>query len=368
MHCNYKEYEPLLEVIKKNLLTWKDVSLDDVKFTKMQFGHSSDTYKVEAPYEMKIIFRKFKSHNHGYVDYNSKDKLNLMFKQLSEEGLAPKLFYYDNFCRIEEYIDSRVILSVEINDTQIRKKLAIRLGYFNSFPKYDNKGTGFFIDFLNEEIISNFSKSATSVSEDFTSVEREEFGKLVYLGNKAEVDFIKKLCNERQQVFSHNDIWCGNILNMSDGKDVMFIDYEKVGVNFLGYDIGKLILETIYTRKEDSPEFDINYFLFPLEEDIKDFLRYYLVAFNHRRLKITQHEEILNSLEYYENILYKNEKEKEETLTKLLKDTYVGMLVSCFYMTFMGVLISKTITTMDFVKFAIESHKHYLNFKEIITK
>ena len=61
-------------------------------------------------------------------------KEEYLFQELGFAGLGPKCLGYDskslvgNRFRIEEYISSRVLKSKEINQLEMRRKLAERLG------------------------------------------------------------------------------------------------------------------------------------------------------------------------------------------------------------------------------------------------
>jgi hypothetical protein len=357
-------FHSFLENIKKHMSSWEKYSFDEITITKLDFGHSSDVYKITAnPDNISIIYRIFKIRDHGYtLDKDHVKKCNFSFKMMSDLKIGPNLYEANEEFRLEEYFDSRPIKSFEINIPETRRKLAVQLGYLNSIKvtdgEYFTEKIGFFDKFFNPERLANYNRLCDL--KDGNDDERVEFEKLKYLSSDQELNWVKGLMAQGNLVFSHNDIWCGNILFLKNTNDVMFIDYELVGYNFLGYDIGKLLLETVYERKDDSPEFKIILGHFPVEKDIEDFLRYYNIGYNYGKDVLD-----INSIDItqLENKLYSSNDEKQTKINELKKLTMIGMLLSCFYMTYTGVLVGKAITAMDFVQFAIDSHKLYLNFK-----
>ena len=371
------DYSLDLETIKKHLSSWNEIELHHVKFERIEGGFSSVIHKVSvSDQQVKdklnlinspsvILFRRINGHN-LLTDYEYLDQLEKIFIQLSELGLGAKFLGGDKSYRIEEFIECRVIKSYEINYPSLRKKLCLQLGKFNSLTcsfKADKK-QGFIKRFLKENIFNQIQKNLSIKNED--TVKNDWLEKMKILISEEELQFIYKIEESEIEnfVLSHNDIWVGNILLYDNSEKIMFVDYEMVNYNFQGCDLGKLIMETMYERDESNLKHKLNEKYFPNDEEIKEFLRYYLIGFLSKESSIDELEN--GNVDELEKQIYKDESEKNEKLKNLYEKTQLGLMFSGYYSSLVGLLIGDNRNfPLDFIQFAIDGFQCYQKFKEM---
>ena len=108
------------------------------------------------------------------------------------------------------------------------------------------------------------------------------------------------------------------------------------GYNFKGYDIGKLLLETMYERQETNPSYTFNEANFPSKDDIYDFIGFYLLAYNYNGenknlLQINLKNDLSIHEQEYNLSISQNEKDE------LYEEIIVGMMISGYYWTVIGI-------------------------------
>ncbi|CAF0967085.1 unnamed protein product, partial [Didymodactylos carnosus] len=137
--------------------------------------------------------------------------------------------------------------------------------------------------------------------------------------------------------------------------DVMFIDYEDMDFNFPGYDIGKLMLQTLYEQVTNNLAYKLKSFdHFPSDEDLLDFIQVYLSSRYHRSLN--------KDLEF-QSIQTEQEKEIEQ----LLEQVKIGAMIAGYYSALFGMRVGRNPNIhFDFVQFAIDGFKVYEEFKRRI--
>mmetsp|Transcript_38389 Transcript_38389/g.34191 ORF Transcript_38389/g.34191 Transcript_38389/m.34191 type:complete len:101 (+) Transcript_38389:671-973(+) len=92
-----------------------------------------------------------------------------------------------------------------------------------------------------------------------------------------------------EPVFSHNDLLQGNVLIRKDDDGIILIDYEYAAYNFRGYDIGNMFRESLFDYNHpEPPYFKVYPEYYPSDEELKEFLRYYIVFSD------LDHEEIVH--------------------------------------------------------------------------
>jgi len=361
----------MLDFIKQKVPSWNTLNINEIKFEKMAFGLTSQNYKVfitEKNIEPKtLLIRKFGLHSSSGCDREMREKEIVFFDLFSQMKIGPKTYGHNLDYRVEEFINSRVIKSYEINNTKVRKSLAISLGLINSF-KIDKviDNTSFIEDFISQK--QSIDACLYNVNLTTYTQERATHMKnMKYLIEKDEIEFIKRVIPKDRFVLSHNDIWVGNILIEETGR-VTIIDYERIAYNFQGYDLGKLILETMFERLPDSPQHEINEKYFPTKDEIIEFCEYYLIGFRLNKAKDLDRDKAEKyTKEELIKMVYEDEKEFMQEREQLIKDTYLGMMIAGYFMAFLGLLIGPTDRyQMDFVKFGIDGHNIYLKYKQML--
>lgn len=359
--------------IHKYVDSWKDVNYEDISVNRIAYGMGSYVFKVtitnkiDCPIPRNLIFRKFFSQKPS-----EKIELeNKVFEVLSKLRIAAKLYTANNEFRIEEYIESRVIESKEINEEDIRRKLALMLGVFHEIEITDFDKTKDFLSLFLEkpDVIKNFNVHIGEV-EKYSEDELKLVNEVKSLVSEEEIKFITSEIKKQPYplVLCHNDIWVGNILFKEKTREVFLVDYEMVCYNFPGYDMAKTLLEPMFKRREGSPEYDLTESLMPTEEDIIDFIRFYLIAHKFE----TEHDVLSfqfddNKVKEIESQLYKSEDEKQKIISGYLQHVYFGMMVCSYYCALLGMFIGKSPDfPMDFAKFSFENYYIYKKYKKLL--
>jgi len=270
--------------------------------------------------------------------------------------------------RIEEYIESRGLEFSEISQKKLYRKLACKIAQFHSLD-IENIDKTPFIDKM-EARIEKWKRLEDQCSEEIFSVEELVFIKEVQcLSDKEEIEFLKSLVPTKNLVLSHNDIHGNNVLLTRD-NDPILIDYEEACYNFMGFDIGNLFCEGMYHMSHEKlPAYQFDEKLYPSEEELKDFLRYYVVFYklknitSEEMLVILDNEEVLRE---YERKMFE-EGEREMLIGELLEEIKIGSLVSSYYWTIWLVIISKEKGShFDFVQIAKDRFECYKKRKQLI--
>lgn len=282
-----------------------------------------------------------------------------MFLMMGDAGLGAKCYGYSPKYRLEQYFPSRVMKAPEINEKGFRRHLAIKLaGIHNLQPSFVENKKGYIINILDNP---EFMKTCRANCLDLDILNEEEkvaVNEMKYLFEDPETDFVRKMISEIPVVFSHNDIWVGNLLVLDNSDDIVYLDYEVMDYNFPGYDIGKLLLEVLYVRHPTLPTYELRPFSdLPSEEDTLDFLKYYLAGRNGAK-------EVLEG-----DILapyYKTKEEADKALAEMLQQTRLGIMIAGWYCAHLGMRLGKRFSSvLNFIKFAEDGHTVYKHFKKL---
>lgn len=285
-----------------------------------------------------------------------------LFEMMGEMGLGPKCYFQDLKFRIEEYLPSRLLTAPEVNMKEFRRKLAIKLGGIHSLQPalaMDNK-KGYIINILDTPKYMKACRDNCLVSDIYTEEEKKAVDDMKYLFEEPIVEYVRNKISKLPIVFSHNDIWVGNILVLEKTNDVVILDYEVMDWNFPGYDIGKLILEKHYVRHPTLPTYELLPLEeFPSDEDIIDFIKYYLVGRNGGREVVEG--DILSK--------YYSKEEADKEIQNLLQQTKLGVVISGWYCAHLGMRLGKFFAPpFDFIKFAKDGNTVFRHFKALLDK
>jgi thiamine kinase-like enzyme len=353
------------ESIKTVLPSWKLIPIEKIRVSEMGLGVSSIVYKVEIDSsfsnntaEPKIfVYRKFKLDRQ--YKRHSAEKENQIYEEMAKIGVGPQYYGGSESFRIEEFLDTRIIKSYEINLPELRRRLAIKMCMFHKAKIEIESKEGHIELFLKNERMQGLIKE-NLYSEDYKLDQMEEVKKLRYLYEEEERTWLLSILPKDKYVLSHNDIWVGNILLDENQKHLYLIDFEMVAYNFPGYDVGKLLLEPM-SEREPSLKINMRYDLMPIEEEIKDFARFYLNTLNIKDEVLSQKDMDLLVEKFSSESISEDEEEK---INIFLREIYLGMMVSGYYMAMLGMFCAKFQTELDFLKFAVDGHLIYLKYKE----
>jgi thiamine kinase-like enzyme len=330
--------EQLNEIFKPN--TIKNMTL-------MQGGLSREIYKLNISNDEAYLLRLLSENK-----YSNYEQEKFYFKLLSDHGIGPKLIYSGKGFRIEQFFDSTLIKASQL--VNYHRQLAYCLGSIHNIQHNTNDEDFLGKLFNNEHIMNTYARKCKELAEN----EKEFLQILNDTDFINEKEFILSITKDEEKVLSHNDIWVNNILITNEDK-IKIIDYELMGTNFRAYDLGKLILESIFERHTTGVMYKLELCNFPSEREIVDFIYDYLCTTEMR----------LNPLDYplaeVKKMLLTRDG-AENRVNEIYRGIFKGILVACFYLTILGVVLGKEFREeMDFFQFGVDHYYLYRKYKEI---
>jgi len=363
LYCDY---------IRDNLREWKTLADNQFEFELLR-GLTNEVYKVipKAEYPVSpslVIFRKF-NENSKLVDRPQERKL---FRQLGDSELGPKCLADNEKYRVEEYIHSKTLYGPDYNKKEIRRGLAKAIAKFHRRDiEWIGKRRYLPDDLANKELCKPFEEKCNSEGV-FDESQKEIVKKMKEITSEEELEFIKKIVPDDDIVLSHNDLSNGNQLLLAGSDEIMLIDYEYSGRNFRGFDIGYIYQQSVFTPNKEAPYFKVQDGNFPTDDEFVDFIHYYIVfsdisAEQEKNLGedfLKDDEKVLAYLkENYE------ESEVERRVKRLLRESKIGALCCCHYITTWAIKMYKTVTyNFNHFEFAKEGFTRYLKYKQELLK
>lgn len=201
-----------------------------------------------------------------------------MFAILAERELGPKLYGIFPQGRLEQYVPSRKLDTLELSDPSISAEVAEKMAKFHRMRMPFNKEPkwlfGTMEKYLNQVMRLNFTQESNL----------RRFSRLLSLNLPQEMDMLKSLLEATPSpvVFCHNDCQEGNVLLLkgrqtSDKQKLMLIDFEYSSYNFRGFDVGNHFCEWMYDYNcEEFPFFKVNTQAYPSKAQQLHFIESYL--------------------------------------------------------------------------------------------
>ena len=287
-----------------------------------------------------------------------------LFQKLGDIGWGPKCYHRENNLRIEQYFDSNVITCRQINYPPIRQRLVTKLAQLHNLEGLINKEKkGFITKLLEGGITMQMCKKNLEL-DIYTEDEQKIVNEFKQAVSDDEVDFLKKLIEKYPLVFGHNDIWSGNILLLKNKEDIVFVDYEMMDYNFRGYDLGKLILETLYERHHANSSYKfLGIENLPTEEEIMEYVKLYLIGKHEIQFQPNKTSDELLKTHFSSDL------DAKEAIQQLYEEVQVGMLMSGYYSMVLGMRVGKNAGfDLDFFQFALHGLIIYKEFKKRLFK
>ena len=365
-----RKFEKETEFIKTVIPSWKDLQMSEISCEALT-GGTRELYKVTAlkkGIEPEIVLmRKFRQ----YSDPELGKIEAYWYQLLSTNGLGPRCFGQNDECRVEEFLEGRTLTTKELTDKVVRRRLAMQLGKLHSLSTDIMAGM---------HIVTLGLAKLTPVFQQryaakaFDEVDMPIIEEIKYLYDKEEVEYIQSILKKYDDtVLGHNDLWSTNILFNEKTSDLAFIDFETMGPTFSGIDLGRILLEAVFHRDRPGCAYELREGNFPSEEDIKDFLRYYLVSRNKGITDKAHADSVARDpalLEEIEKKLFPNKEDHEAALKKVERLVVPGIIVSSFFILMaIGAVIHKEIMTgMDYYQNAKDIHAFYKKYKAKLEK
>jgi thiamine kinase-like enzyme len=349
------------------LPTWKDLTDEDIEF-HLFTSITNKVYKVTAKKDdispKTIILRNFCSQE-GIVD---KAKEAKVFAEMSRGGFGPKCYGHEGDIRLEEFIPSRTIQPHEYRQRLMRRKLARTMAAIHKLevPNVDRK-TLFEVTLDDPKFYKQFDDKCDQ--EDlYTPQEKEIIRELRMVSSLEEQKYVRDILPLDDIVFSHNDLLQGNVLITEGKENVMFIDYEYASYNFRGYDIGNMYKEATFDyHYTQTPYFQVLDCNFPEEEELKDFLRYYIAFSDMEDAELKEKSDgLIENDEAMKEYLIKkyDPKDLKRRENALYRNTKIGVMLSHYYWLIWAVKMHKTSDSpFNYLEFARVKVGYYQKLK-----
>ena len=203
----------------KKVLVYLKWNIDDDFKTMVSKSH----FLVKFKYLKKtFIFR--------YARFSEKQIQRQVIAYDLLKSFAPKIYYFDDFCLIEEYIKGEVFTLKTKND--LWQKLGLLLAEI-----HENKGFGF-------GLLTTSKKSKYSNLIDSMKIYFNNFS-LIYEQNILSKKEISKLesflfnppkSSDNSSKICHGDFWLQNIIYSEKALKIQLIDWEHILSNYREYD------------------------------------------------------------------------------------------------------------------------------------
>ncbi|XP_046889376.1 choline kinase alpha isoform X1 [Hypomesus transpacificus] len=301
--------EPELETKRKAYLwckeflhgAWKTVSEEDFQISIIRGGLSNKLFLCALPDSLSslgeeprnILLRLYgailqMSCNKGESRQSNKENQSqgaeamvlesVMFAILAERELGPKLYGIFPQGRLEQYVPSRKLETVELSVPSVSAEIAEKMAKFHAMRMPFNKEPKWLFGTMEK-----YLKQVLRISFTKESLTRR-FNRLLGYNLPHEMDTLKFLLDSTHSpvVFCHNDCQEGNVLLLhgregSDKQKLMLIDFEYSSYNFRGFDIGNHFCEWMYDYSyEKFPFFKVTSQNYPTKAQQLHFFGSYL--------------------------------------------------------------------------------------------
>ena len=113
---------------------WPDGNMNNIKYTKLA-GITNQTFSAShvefsGDYSKSIIVKRF--NDTTMVELIDRDIDNRVSEKLAELNLGPKVFCYDNYNRVEEFLPSEVLTAAEMPKLETKRKIMYHIAKFHT--------------------------------------------------------------------------------------------------------------------------------------------------------------------------------------------------------------------------------------------
>ncbi|SIO73224.1 Choline/ethanolamine kinase [Babesia microti strain RI] len=298
--------DSIANVCINNIKGWNHLSKTNLNVNAITLGTSSTLFSVEVHKNVesvnvrKVFFRIYSQKAYELYDNSFESEV---FEMLAKCKLGPKLIAYTYGGRIEEWIDGNVLTYDQLQDISILKSVAELISVMHR--KLHTKVAPFHWD-RNPSLIrylnrwSNGSLRGPLINQKRVNLHRWVEEKNIYC--EALKNYVKTHKSLAFNLgFCHNDVHENNIMMDLKGR-LRLVDFEYSGFNYVGCDIGNVIVESMIDYSSESPsKYKICY-----EKHMDDNIKREFVAFyisNMQESKVDAYSEVVDDFIHCVDIL-----------------------------------------------------------------
>jgi len=355
-----------IEAIQAHLESWRNLTPDQMKFERLG-GLSNRIWKVSSPgssiFPEAVIFRKF---NHSQIVDRVKE--NHILRELAKAGVGSKFYAGTDEYRIEKYYESTELNPAELNTLPTRRHLAKALSELHCVELNGLEKIPTFKKFLDERAIIKMAEDKARKTEIYTDEEKRLLEEIMALGSKEEIAFLNGILpkNAESVVFSHNDLHSANVLALIKNQRLLLIDYEYSDYNYRGYDIANVFNESQFKYGHNQhPYYMLDESRFPSDEDLEDFITYYLF-FSKFHVEFAEGEAMISDKNQLVTYIQENyiEHDFNQEIQQVMEEVRANLLFSHYYWTFWSVVMSKRADIkFDYIHYANKRMQCYREIK-----
>ncbi|CAL2036821.1 unnamed protein product [Caenorhabditis brenneri] len=262
---------------------WKTLSENEVNVVQMTGGQSNLLYLVTAsPGKISsestpscfLIRLHCQQESQVFTD-------TVVFSIMSERGLGPKLYGFFPGGRLEQFLPSETLDNDTVSLPEVARKIGANLPKLHAIevpiPKKP-RAILMIREFLEEcRSTGNNVFKLVPGSVKFNDSKIPEEVTIDELEN--EVTLFEKMCSifDDTVVFSHNDLWSANILQLNETKEIVFIDFEYSSYNWRSFDLSMHLSECAFDyRVPFPPGVHVNQIFFENHPNIQLFCEAYI--------------------------------------------------------------------------------------------
>lgn len=275
-------FDNLFPVLQANAAHWgwpEGLQKDQMKPTYMN-ALSNMTYRVECTAEgdhKPILAKKFGLGN--LEKLLSREDDNRTSTKMGEMGIGPKVLWFDQSHRVEEFVVAEKFTTEDMNSRTQRRKLMyfvqkihrVKVDYISKKPLFERILDDSF------PLKSLFEKSVAEKKGQFTPEEFKKVEAIQTLISDEEIAWVKANFPKSEMVVSHNDFLNGNILKCPDGKFTL-IDFEYTTYNPRAFDLANFITESLFNYDfQEPPYFQYSPEKRDGEEATRDLVKWYVL-------------------------------------------------------------------------------------------
>jgi len=363
----FSEHE--LTNIKNALKGWENVTFDKIQVIE-GFGLCNRTYTVKAldpeVQPSAVFYRQFGA----MLGTNDHEQENKIFKEIAKKGLGPQCYFANLEYRIEEYIPSQVIPVKELHTPKMSNFIA---KWFAGLHKQDwdflgaDKNVTFILNRIDSRDLLRKAQNVLTTTE-FNEEDQKIVEDLKTLVNEEEYQLLKDMLHKSDKTirFCHNDANIGNIIKVETTGKPMLVDYELCGYNYRGFDIGAFFnLSRINLTHPEPPYYHIDDTKFSTDEEMKGFIRRYLLFYRHDWSTIDEEKALVDD-EYLKEYVLKNDnlEDFEAEVEDILRESYAGSMLCSMHS--MLALTNMEIKGLPYSKYIIAKagYDFYIEFKQ----
>jgi len=219
-------------------------------------GFSSFTVGIHAKHGVDppaVLYRGLEGKDNAILDFETEKGVFLL---LGDHRIAPRCYYYDETCRIEEFYEGRTLSAGDLADSSVLAGIAAELYRFHQIRPEGLPERGFF-----ELLHDKWGRLGQAVLQDqrhlFPPDEQAMCDDLQEMYTESAAAKVQECLPSGLLVFCHNDTYHGNVM-MLRGGDIKLLDFEFSCLNHLAYDFSNLFAETVMRHGQpQAPYFRI---------------------------------------------------------------------------------------------------------------